>query len=332
MPRPPRRDAPGATHHVTIRGIEGRDIFLDPADRLDFLARLSRGRDESGFTCLAWSLMSNHVHLVLQTGAVPLSALMQRLNGGYALAFNRRHGRSGYLLQDRFHSSVIEDDAYRSVAVRYVLLNPVRAGIVPSVAALGSYPWTSYSELTGVYSRGIVAVAEIVAWLAPREPDVRRALEDWMEAVARVDPLPLLAVDRVERSPRRRSPCASGGCELPEVRAARHRARGWSLDALIGWVAAGRAVSEEAIRAGRRSRSESHARAVIAALASSELAVDLTSVAAATGVSLAAVSRAARRGEAIVRREGWHLPTDPPGKVKKSRNQLRPPSGRAGGG
>ena len=295
MPRPPRRDAPGTTHHVTIRGIDGRDLFCDPADRLDFLGRLCREREESGFTCLAWALMSNHVHLVVRTGSVPLSTFMQRLNGGYALAFNRRHARTGYLLQGRFHSSVVEDDAYRSVAVRYVLLNPVRAGMLGSVRALASYPWTSYSELTGVYRRGIVAVAEVLEWLAPLEGDTRGALACWVEAVAGVDPVPLLAGGRVGAPTRRRAVGHSGEAELPEVRAARRRARGWSLDGLITWVAARMDVSEDAVRAGRRSRSESRARAVIAGLASVELAIDLTSVATATGVSLAGASRAARR-------------------------------------
>ena len=108
--------------------------------------------------------------------------------------------------------------------------------------------------------------------------------------------------------------------ELPEVRAARRRVRGWSLDGLITWVAARMDVSEDAVRAGRRSRSESRARAVIAGLASVELAIDLTSVATATGVSLAGASRAARRGEAIVRSERLELPAEPPEEVSKARS------------
>jgi REP element-mobilizing transposase RayT len=310
MARPPRHDAPGVIHHVTIRGIERRDIFDDDRDRLEFLRRLREEQSQAGFACLAWALMSNHVHLIVKTGLVPLSKFMQRLNGGYALAFNRRHERTGYLLQDRFHSSLIEDDAYRSVAVRYVFLNPVRAGVVPCVAALESFPWTGFSELTGRCPRGILAVDEVLDLLGAARRGDRATLTEWVRAVADIDlePVPHALPESAGSSPAR----------VPsEARAAHHRARGWTLDHLIAWAAAACGASEVHVRSGRRGRSESRARAVIASLGTGDLGLDLTSIATGTGVKLPAISRAVRRGDAIVRTNDLRLPRNPPREVNK---------------
>ena len=93
MARVTRRDGIGVCHHVLVRGIERRAIFHDDVDRRDFVFRLRQQLTEGCGSCLAWVLMSNHVHLVLRTGVRPLSSAMRRLNGGYARAFNVRHGR-----------------------------------------------------------------------------------------------------------------------------------------------------------------------------------------------------------------------------------------------
>ena len=104
MARIARIDAAGAAHHVMVRGIERRQIFLDGEDRRDFVARLERLLPEEGWSGFAWVLMPNHVHLVLQGCAGGLSRLMARLDTGYAVSFNRRHQRSGYVFQNRFKS------------------------------------------------------------------------------------------------------------------------------------------------------------------------------------------------------------------------------------
>jgi len=94
VPRGPRLDAPGVAHHVMIRGIEKRRIFLSDDDRSDFVERLGRLLPEEMWRCFAWALMPNHVHLVLQGTTGRLSRLMARLNTGYAKGFNQRHRRS----------------------------------------------------------------------------------------------------------------------------------------------------------------------------------------------------------------------------------------------
>jgi REP element-mobilizing transposase RayT len=91
MPRQARIDAPGALHHIIIRGIDRRNIFKDNIDRKSFLDRLGAVLSDTATSCYAWSLMSNHVHLLLRTGTVPIATLMRRLFTGHAVTFNRRH-------------------------------------------------------------------------------------------------------------------------------------------------------------------------------------------------------------------------------------------------
>ena len=93
MPRKSRIDAPGALHHIIARGIEGRKIFQNDADRNDFLARLGLIIKDTGTRCLAWMLIPTHFHLLLKTGRVPIATVMMRLLTGYAVSYNRRHRR-----------------------------------------------------------------------------------------------------------------------------------------------------------------------------------------------------------------------------------------------
>jgi REP element-mobilizing transposase RayT len=96
MPRKARVDAPGALHHIIVRGIERAKIFKDDADRHDFLDRIGKLVSETKSRCLAWALLSNHFHLLVKTGQVPVATLMSRLLTGYAVSFNRRHRRIGH--------------------------------------------------------------------------------------------------------------------------------------------------------------------------------------------------------------------------------------------
>jgi len=125
MPRSARLDAPGVLHHIMIRGIERRKIFLNERDYENFLERLETLLPETKTACYAWALLPNHAHLLFCTGAVPLARLMRRLLTGYAVSFNRRHKRHGHLFQNRYKSIICQEDAYLRELVRYIHLWPI---------------------------------------------------------------------------------------------------------------------------------------------------------------------------------------------------------------
>ncbi|HSB70190.1 MAG TPA: transposase [Candidatus Methylomirabilis sp.] len=112
MPRHARLDVSGALHHVICRGIERQPIVRDDSDRAAFVERLGAVLSATRTPCYAWAVLSNHIHLLLRTGAVPLTTVMRRLLTGYAGAFNRRHHRHGYLFQNRYKSILCQDEPY----------------------------------------------------------------------------------------------------------------------------------------------------------------------------------------------------------------------------
>lgn len=149
MPRQPRLDIPDVLHHVIVRGIERRDIFADDDDKERFVARLSGLLTKSATKCYAWALMSNHIHLLLMPTRVSLAETMRRLLTGYAVYFNRKYQRCGHLFQNRYKSILCEEDPYFLELVRYIHLNPLRAGMVADLDSLGSYSWSGHAVLLG---------------------------------------------------------------------------------------------------------------------------------------------------------------------------------------
>jgi REP element-mobilizing transposase RayT len=147
MPRSARIDIPNILQHVIVRGIEKRDIFTSDDDRHDFVTRFSLLLESTGTECLAWALLSNHFHLLLRVRDNPLSKFMRRLLTGYAVTFNLRYNRSGHLFQNRYKSIVCDEEEYLLELVRYIHLNPLRAGVVANLEELDRYPWCGHSVL-----------------------------------------------------------------------------------------------------------------------------------------------------------------------------------------
>ena len=137
MPRKARIDSPGALHHVIIRGIERRKIFRSDYDRENFVVRLSELIPETQTDCFAWALIPNHAHLLLRTGSIPVSVFMSRLLTGYAVWFNKKYRRRGQLFQNRYKSILCQEYPYLKELVRYIHLNPLRAGLVEDMKAKG---------------------------------------------------------------------------------------------------------------------------------------------------------------------------------------------------
>ncbi len=147
MARPLRLEHEGALWHVTSRGNEAKNIFRSDADRILFLMILAEAAKRFEWIVHVYTLMTNHFHLVIETPEKTLSRGMQWLNGRYARRFNRRHKRKGHLFQGRFHSVLVEKDTHLLELTRYVVLNPVRAGMVERPE---EYRWSSYRATAGL--------------------------------------------------------------------------------------------------------------------------------------------------------------------------------------
>jgi REP element-mobilizing transposase RayT len=133
-------------YHVIARGNDRREIFLDDADRRRYLALLRVGCMDLSLTIYAYALMPNHVHLLVMTRLANISSAICRVHLAYSKYFNMRHGRSGHVFGARFKSRLVEKDRYFLALLRYIHLNPVRAGLA---AAPGEYAWSSYGAYLG---------------------------------------------------------------------------------------------------------------------------------------------------------------------------------------
>ncbi len=147
MARPLRLEFPGALYHLTSRGNALSPIFEDDEDRQGFFATLDAAIERFNWLCHAYCLMGNHYHLMVETPDGNVSAGMRHLNGVYTQRFNRRHGRFGHVFQGRFKAILVERQSYLLELCRYVVLNPVRAGMVKRVE---KYPWSSYRGTAGL--------------------------------------------------------------------------------------------------------------------------------------------------------------------------------------
>ncbi len=146
MARPLRIEFPGALYHLTARGNQREDIYLDDEDRELFLALLGAVCERFNWVGYAYCLMDNHYHLVMETPDGNLSRGMRQLNGVYTQRFNARHERVGHVFQGRYKAILVERESYLLELCRYVVLNPVRAGMVRHA---GQWRWSSYRATAG---------------------------------------------------------------------------------------------------------------------------------------------------------------------------------------
>lgn len=146
MARPLRLEFSGALYHITSRGNRREDIFENDTDRTRFLALLNDVCEAHYWVCHAYCLMGNHYHLLIETPDANLSKGMRQLNGVYTQTFNRAHGRVGHLFQGRYKAILVEKENYLLELSRYIVLNPVRAGMVRSAA---DWAWSSYQATVG---------------------------------------------------------------------------------------------------------------------------------------------------------------------------------------
>jgi putative transposase len=160
MARPPRIEIAGGIYHVIARGNERRAIFRDNNDRAAFLELLAKTLERHRWELLAYCLMNNHYHLLVLTPEPDLKRGMHYVNACYAQRFNRRHRRVGHLFQGRYKAILVQDDKHLLAAARYIVRNPVRAGICATPA---EWPWSGYRATCGLKPRGFVRADRILA-------------------------------------------------------------------------------------------------------------------------------------------------------------------------
>lgn len=279
MARLPRFDWPGAVHHVMARGIERRAIFHDDRDRMDLLDRLRTVLPECGAALYGWTFMPNHVHLIVRSGPIHLSRVMHRVETGYATRFNRRHDRAGHLFQDRFKSPLVLGDENLMNLIRYVHLNPVRAGIVPDVGSLDRWSWSGHGALLGLRPPWEFEDATTpLTFFASDATTAREHLRGWMAAGL---------VDKTSAGP------VYTGERIPP-----------DLATLIARACRHFGASTDELARGVRSERVSSARALVCHVAVVHWRMSHRSVAPWVGVSGAAVGQALKRGSRLAE---WDL-------------------------
>ena len=154
MPRTARKTSLTNIYHVMLRGINRQNIFEEDEDRLAFMRTLAQCKKVSGFRLYAFVLMSNHVHLLVEPAGESLDVIFRRINTRYAVWFNQKYQRTGHLFQDRFRSENVDSAQYFMTVLRYILQNPMKAGIE---SRPGSYRWSSYQA----YEHGKGTVTDI---------------------------------------------------------------------------------------------------------------------------------------------------------------------------
>jgi REP element-mobilizing transposase RayT len=332
MPRKARIDAPGALHHIIVRGIDRRKIFFDDFDRDDFLDRLSSILSDSKTACFAWAIMTNHLHLLLRTGTAPIATLMRRLLTGYAMSFNRRHRRHGHLFQNRYKSILCQEDLYLKELVRYIHLNPLRAGIVAELKVLDTYPYCGHCALMGKTEHGFQDVAYILNLFGGKISEARRGyLEFVKKGVAAGRRLDLtggglvrsaggwsaLRTMRKAESRMKGDERILGQGDFVEtvLKAAREnldrksmtRALGYDFEWLMDRVTGLFGLTSKQLLTGGKQRRTVKARSVICYWGTRELGMSAVGISKKLNIASSTASESATRGRQIVEERGLKL-------------------------
>jgi REP element-mobilizing transposase RayT len=332
MPRKARIDAPGALHHIIGRGIEQRKIFRDDHDRKNFINRLGTILSETETSCYAWALMPNHFHLLLKTGQMPIATIMRRLLTGYAVSFNLRHKRHGHLFQNRYKSILCQEDVYLKELVRYIHLNPLRAGLVSTHKELDQYLFCGHGPLAGTSEQEWQSANEVLALFGNSKNVARKKYQAFIKNGLKLGRKPELMGGGLIRS--------AGGWDAVKVLRSKNmhlksderilgdsyfvksalaassesfenkyrlKTKGFDFTAAIERVSTLFHIDAEELLLPGQQRQRVLARSVLAYWAVRELGMTGTDVGRKLGLSQPAVSRAIGRGEQFIREKKLKL-------------------------
>ena len=300
MSRPLRLEFPGAVWHLYNRGVNRQDIFFDDRDRNLFLNILERTIQRFGWLVHAWVQMTNHYHLLVETPQANLSAGMHDLDGDFAQAINRRHGRVGHLFQSRFRDALVEKESHLLELIRYVVLNPVRAGMVDSA---GDWAWSSYHATAGLAPpAGWLEVKWTLAQFDPWDTlEAHRLYREFVAEGAGLTRNPWedlrcgLYLGSIAFGERLRA-LVGARCSEPEYSKARRHPDRPTLDELQRALCAVCLVTPQQLQQSRREP----ARALLACLARDHAGTPLRELTGILGVKYAGVSKLVMAGRRVL--------------------------------
>ncbi len=291
MPRRPRVFVEGAIYHVYARITRREGIFVEPREAEAWVAIVREVMQRDGLAVLAWSLMSNHFHLLVRTGAVPLWRSMRSIQGRFAVGFNRRHGLVGPVWQSRYKAKIVRDDSNLRQVVAYIHLNPVRSGVVK---APDEYSLSGHREVVGVTVASIADPDEVLRLFGDTRRTARRAYRNTVRAVleqirlgdapshfdgasgdAPDEPLPARPRPGLDALGASRAPCRPS----------------FDAHAFLDRACSALDIDGEIIRSRRQGREVTRAREAIVLIGTERYGVRLNALAAAMGKSADAASR-----------------------------------------
>jgi len=332
MPRKARIDAAGALNHIIIRGIERKKIFHDDKDLNNFVVRIGEVLQDTETECYSWALMPNHAHFLLRTGRVPISTVMRRVLTGYAVSYNRRYNRHGKLFQNRYKSILCQEELYLKELVRYIHLNPLRAGLTTGLTGLDRFPWCGHSAILGNFRRAWQNIDYVLGFFGTQRANsltrYREFVENgipigrrpelvggglirslggweaikalsWKEKRIKSDERILGDEDFVERA-------ISSANEDMEQRT-RLKAHGIGFDELVAEIARLLNISPNTILNGNKRPQTVKARSILCYYANRYLGLTTVALARKLRIGQPAVSRSVRRGEKIAEEENLRI-------------------------
>lgn len=317
MPTKKRITVPGTLAHIMARGISGKPVFKDNEDRQYFLDLFAEEINKTGYICYAWALMSTHYHFVVRCSEKPLHMLMRNLNSKYAKYLNRKNGERGYVFQDRFKSIISQDQNYLEELIRYVHLNPLRAGICKTIKSLDTYRWCGHGVLLGNFNASFQMTDSVLRHF---DSNKTAAKERYREFVCKG--INIIKDDWIIESVRKSNKgivkknnpdcwvigdrefvCSVIQKNEENIRLSRSIRENWTLDKVILKVAKMHGVNEKEILTRSRLTKGSDVRKKFAFISCRLLGFSLSEVAKYLDVSGPCVSWAVKKGEELVDKE-----------------------------
>ncbi len=330
MARQRRINIPGAIYHVIARGLNGMNIFRDNSDRKTFINKLAEVVNESKSRCYAWTLMSNHIHLLIRSSEQPLSEVMRRVLSYYAIHFNKKHKRKGYLFQNRFKSILCQENSYFLALIRYIHLNPVRAGLVESMKDLNNYKYCGHATIIGKYKNEFQEISEVLSWFGSKRRYAIDKYQDFMLDGWSEGKREDLTGGGLRRSAggwhgifelKKQKERWQGddrilgdGEFVKEVlkqadekmkKAEKRRREGWTLEKLAIYICRMMKVNLEDLNKKGKSNDLSYAKGMIAYWGCKELGLKGSEIARYLGISNPGVSYLVKIGEFITKEKSW---------------------------